>query len=374
MALRLDDARRAELLSALLGAFPEAADLAGAVWVSTGLQLRDEIALIGGKKTVFTAALQLAEGQGWLEALIRAGLKAAPMAAPLARVAVALDLAPLLPPQTVPHGVASGQGGLEEIIRKRRPPVLMSLFTERLTLLSRAVCWIGLPELGREDAQFGSGFLVGPDLVLTNHHVIGRVLRGEVAEGDVRCRFDHLDAEAGGVALGLAAGWHLDSALPAPGDGVAGGRAPEPDELDYALIRLERPVGTEEAGGGPRGWLRLSAEPPPLVTEDLIFVVQQPAKVMDLQDGAQRIALGLVLGFSPDGLRVRHDAGTTAGSSGAPALTADLQPAALHHASQPLRDASGVRVAPRPAYNQAVPLRPILRRMRERNVAPFWEA
>ncbi|HEY8614094.1 MAG TPA: hypothetical protein VIL69_22770, partial [Roseomonas sp.] len=89
--------------------------------------------------------------------------------------------------------------------------------------------------------------------------------------------------------------------------------------------------------------------------------------------GAQRIALGTVLGFDLGGLRLRHDAGTTPGSSGSPGFTADLQCAALHHGSEPIRDSSGMRVAERRSFNQGIPLRPILRRMRGRGVPSFWE-
>lgn len=304
----------------------------------------------------------------------------APLAKPLKEFAASAGLVPLPPaPSTPPPLAAPTDGALQEIIRKRQPPFLMNLFTERLQAISRAVCWIGLRDDREKNPQLGSGFLVGPALMLTNWHVMERIARGEMERSAAVCRFDRLTSrsDASGSSADLADDWCLDSASPAPADAQTDGREAEKDELDYALVRLDSEIGcgpcSADGPGRERGWLRVAAEPPPLLKDDIMFIVQHPAETMDLEEGAQRIAPGVVLGFDSRSLRVRYDTGTTPGSSGSPVLTADLQVAALHQGSEPLMNSHGQRVAHQRTYNRGIPLRPILKRMRAKGVPQFWE-
>lgn len=378
MPLHLTDEQRGRLSKVLLGAYLKPESFANAIWLKTGIRLEDEFSLNRGRKDVVNDAIKLAEGQDWLEQLVRAAAYGAPLAAPLKDFAASVELAPLpLPPPAPPPLASLTDGALEEIIRRRQPLIPMKLFLQRLLAISRTVCWIGLRDDREENPQFGSGFLVGPDLLLTNHHVVDRIARGKVERGAVVFRFDRLSTRgsAGGLSAGLAEGWCLDAAPPAPSDTQTDGPEPTDDELDYALVRLDSEVGRAPLGadGSERGWLRLAAKPPPLLQNDALYVVQHPAEPMDLEEGAQRIAQGVVLGFDHRSLRVRYDTATTGGSSGSPAFTAELQPAALHQGSEPLFDSRGQRVAPRRTYNRGIPLRPILKRMRAKGVPQFWE-
>ena len=352
----LDDAKRAGLLRALLDSFTDARALSAALWLRTGLKLQEEVDLRGATKPVFTEVLQRAVNQGWLEALIRAALEDAPQSQPMKDMAAALGLAPLPPPPPSLPLLAATSPVLQRLIRQRAPPVVLADFATRLVEASRAVCWIGLGRTGRPNAetQFGTGFLVGPDLLLTNHHVISPLLEQQVERSAVCCWFDKLGAGAAGAEVELAEAWCLAASPPAAIELGTGGTGPTIAAMDFALVRLAEPVGSAEApGGGQRGWLRLAAEPPPFETRDFVIVLQHPAEIADSEEGAQRIALGTVLGFDAEGLRLRHDAGTTAGSSGSPCFTFDLRCAAMHQ--------GGMAVG-----NQALPLRRIAKQLRER--------
>ncbi|WP_207538746.1 trypsin-like peptidase domain-containing protein [Sabulicella rubraurantiaca] len=368
MPLRLDDAQRPMVLDALK-TVGDARALADAVWLRTGLRLDDEMELAGGRNRVFTEAIQIAESQGWLEGMLRAAMARAPQSVPLRNAAEALGLVPLRTDAAIPdRPVAADDAALQALIARRRPPMLMARFAERLQAVSRAVCWIGMRDGGGDpNPQWGSGFLVAPDLILTNQHVVAPLLNAQAEPGAVLCRFDRLSVGAPeGEAVGLAESWKLAVSPPAPSDATHGAREAEADELDFALVRLERPL--------TRPALQVAAEPAPLVAEDFVFVVQHPAETLDVEEGAQRIAVGRVLGFEAEALRVRHDASATPGSSGSPALTADLQPAAIHQGTQPLRAADGSLVARVRGYNRAIPLRPVLKRLRESGAPAFWGA
>jgi hypothetical protein len=59
-----------------------------------------------------------------------------------------------------------------------------TIIDEVLPKVRRAVCAVALDKV-REPGIKGSGFLIGPDLVMTNYHVIEEVLRMNPVSGDV---------------------------------------------------------------------------------------------------------------------------------------------------------------------------------------------
>jgi len=94
----------------------------------------------------------------------------------------------------------------------------------------------------------GARFLVGPDLVKTNYHVMEHVISGAVAPAwCVRVRFDCKATPNKTVNDGsryrLAAEWLLDKSEVGPQD------EPTAKQLDYAIKRQKnsRPVGRQQA-------------------------------------------------------------------------------------------------------------------------------
>ena len=248
---------------------------------------------------------------------------------------------------------AEGDGGaLEHVVRELDGFQTPRVFWAGLDAGVRRVCLVDVPGLAAE--RGGTGFLVGPDLVLTNHHVLTDVIAGAVPAANVSCLFDHSVGQDGGVGhgvrVGLAADWLITASPPSPFDAAPRPvRRPAPDELDYALVRLARPV----PGEGDRGSYDLLAEPPTLRKDQTMLVLQHP--------GGQRIkmAFGPVLAVNENGTRVLHHVNTVAGSSGGPCLTLDMRLAALHHAGSP-RDVRAPGVA---KVNAAVPIASIRRHL-----------
>jgi S1-C subfamily serine protease len=134
-----------------------------------------------------------------------------------------------------------------------------------------------------------------------------------------------------------------------PAGGVeltAGGGEPTPNELDFALLKLEIPIDAEP--------LRVSAGAASV--NHTIVVLQHPRRA------PLRIAFGRITGFNPTGTRLRHNAATERGSSGAPCLNEDLDVVGLHNATRypvtgPLAD-----------YNTAVPMQSLVQALVADNI------
>ncbi|MFJ6756192.1 MULTISPECIES: trypsin-like peptidase domain-containing protein [unclassified Streptomyces] len=169
----------------------------------------------------------------------------------------------------------------------------------------------------------GTGWLIAPGLLVTNHHVVNARKRsaGEQQSADptdlrlqaqgARCRFDYVsedDPTAEEAAASELAAWD--------------------EELDYAVLRL--------ADARPRPFLRVA-------TQALVVPKDTPVPVNIIQHPGgepKRIALRNNLAFDADDRDVRYFTDTRGGSSGSPVLTDDWTVVALHRGTRRVSDVS----------------------------------
>jgi len=261
---------------------------------------------------------------------------------------------------------APSPGGrkLEDIVRDDGGFIDVIPWVERLDKLRTQICRIELPV----NQAVGTGWLVGNDLLLTNWHVVRRVLAGDKQPAEIVCRFDYATSSAGtntGVTCGLATKWCEDFSPASSIELGTGQDEPTTEQLDYALLRLSKPMGTTNgtnAAGGPRGFIATKRGTASPAANDVVIVLQHP-----LGDPL-KMAIGVGKGANPNATRVLHDANTESGSSGSPCLNAKLELVALHNAGDPLYDG----VIGTPTQNQAVPLEPILARLESKGAPKFW--
>jgi len=298
-----------------------------------------------------------ARAKNWLGNLVKAARRENPGNTKLK----ALDPLAELTSATAPGGVS-----LEDIVRDDGGFVDVIPWVERLDKLRTQICRIECPV----NQAVGTGWLVANDLLLTNWHVVRRVLAGERQPNDVTCRFDYATSSTGtnpGVTCGLAAKWCEAYSEASKVELGTGPEEPTDTQLDYALLRLAQPMGTTagtNAAGGPRGFVATKKSTPSPADKSIVFVVQHAL------GNPVKMSIGVSRGPNPNSTRVLHDANTEHGSSGSPCLNAKLELVALHNAGDPLYDG----VIGTPTQNQAVPLELILARLETQGAPKFWTA
>jgi V8-like Glu-specific endopeptidase len=322
--MRLSGAQHRALMDAFTDAFSEE-DLAELVRYSLDVRVGD---LVGdkGHRAVTRAVLDYAEQHDAVDALVMDARQLNPRNQALAKVSGALLITP------------DDAVILERVIPGQHRIFDPAEFRASMVDAENRVCQITV----RERPQ-GSGFLVGPDLVLTNQHVVASVMDEAVAA--IVVNFDYTAQRSAATPVGVASDWLVASSPPSPLDeNPVAGQEPTTNELDYALIRLETAVGeapVNDASSTQRGWisLRQDAALPAAATD--IVIMQHPG------GGPRRCAIAGFVGPNGNATRMRYLTSTEPGSSGSPCLDLDWNLIGLHHGAEPVAEAS---------YNVGIPL------------------
>jgi Trypsin-like peptidase domain/Putative DNA-binding domain len=201
----------------------------------------------------------------------------------------------------------------------------------KLGTRSHQVCRV---ELG-DSQPIGTGFLIGPDIVITAYHVIDHYMRHskEPTGKDVALRFDYKARSDGTVNPGTRYGldvpqWLVDhSPFSNPG-------APSADALDYAILKVAGAPGLDRinssgATSRVRGWVELLDADYRFAAGEAVVILQHP------QGGPLQLAFNsqAVIDAQVRNARVTYAVSTSPGSSGAPCLNVDLDLVALHEGS-----------------------------------------
>lgn len=186
----------------------------------------------------------------------------------------------------------------------------------------------------------GTGFLVGPDLILTNYHVIEALL-GDNSQArpnshtEFAVFFDHIRKEyirdhtkdvEGTVRVVPAKEWLVASSP------KANGMADMEQTLDYALIRLAIPVGLAARNnllGEARGWIKIpsAAKLDDPKKDARLVCPQHPGQLGRLFDFGRAIAK-----YKAASSRLAYSLNTSKGTSGSPLLSEKGDLIALHEA------------------------------------------
>jgi hypothetical protein len=266
-------------------------------------------------------------------------------------------------PAAMPAGI-----GFERTIKRHLPQLNVRPWRQLMLQSEGCVCRV---EVGSDGV--GTGFLVGPDVLLTNYHVLRPLIDGTTAPDQVKFRFDYAlqpnGRETPGQLLSLHQDWVIDhSKFTVAEENLTPDKAlPTIDELDYALVKLERPVGNEALSGSddaalPRGWLEVPTAPPLIMADMPILILQHP--------NAQPLKLALdtqgVISVNANNTRVRYATNTESGSSGSPCFDLNWNLVALHHYGDPAYK--------HPQYNQGIPIARIRDRLTRQGKADVLAA
>ncbi len=358
--IELTTEQRQELEAAFLNAFNHD-DLAQMLRLKLGIKIREELKFDKGLKYVVTDLIDIAISGGWLIRLLLAAREYRPGNIYLKKIVNKLNISKPEKINKENIDVAKDFQGnnnlLEKIVRKRAPFIPFAKYTKELLAIGGQIARVEIP-VGTEA---GTGWLVGPDLLLTAYHVIESIHKktNGLDYNDLSFRFDSTTENGASRICSAKEDWLIDHAPYSEHDLQPSSKEPATTELDYALIKLAENAGDDAMPNGTkRGWIEIPEHPIAMSPDDFVMIPQHP-------DGRPlELAFGAVLKYNKAANRVQYDTNTEHGSSGSPCFDISLQPFALHHASGPAKNL---------AYNQGVPLREIIKLMKQRNVTPFWK-
>lgn len=236
-------------------------------------------------------------------------------------------------------------------------------FVKRMQQVMNAVCQIHI------EGTNGTGTLVSPNVVLTNHHVVRKVIKGSTAPNKIKIRFDYQTPADGGLptpgkdySVVSDDGWLVDHRPFDPQDDQVRPREEtlglerDTELLDYALLRIDGTPGNDKLGAKEveRGFLPIPDSGPPASVYaggEGVFIFQHPkadGHVLPLRmDWEKPAEIALANGE----VRFVYNVNTTPGSSGSPVLSQKLEFIGLHH--------SGGKDWPAESgflYNQGIPI------------------
>ena len=180
--------------------------------------------------------------------------------------------------------------------------------------MSTCVGRIHIRDRHRRRAGFGTGFMISPRLMMTNHHVLESPADG----ANSTIEFDFVEGLLDSVQTSHF--FTLDPAtffLTSPG-------------LDYTIVALSADYDAAEAQH--RGWMHLIEESGKVLVGERLNILQHP------QGGTQKVGLRRNELESVYGDYLIYSTDTEPGSSGSPVCNDQWLLAALHHASVPERD------------------------------------
>jgi hypothetical protein len=314
-------------------------------------------------RTVISEVVDAYSRRDLEEQLVAAALGARP------RNAALLGLASLKNAAAAPD-----RTNLERLIKATSSFLNFSAWLDAAAKVQVCVCRIEIAAEGG-GTIFGTGFLIGADLVMTNWHVVECIAAVEdrdvsyqgprARSSSLLCRFDYKVLASGARNMGstfqLANAWRVALSPNSQDD-----REPNPNQLDCAVLRLAKSVGTltigEKLSGDPRGWISLSnaQASPAFKPHSPLFIVQHP------EGEPLKLALDTdsIQSVNANRTRVRYSTNTEAGSSGSPCFDENWNLVALHHSGDP-------NFAPnhKPEFNEGIPMDAIVRYLQGQGLA-----
>lgn len=312
-------------------------------------QRRDDITLPSNREEMYREIVDYYNRQNRVHELIVVSRTKSPENPRLGRFAQGVGLAGAYLP------AVENEEGLERLVRDYLPVPNALDFLTRGAAALRRVCLVS-----EGDKALGTGFLVGPGVVMTNHHVIEGFM-GQSANRP-RFTFDFVQEGGSGTAYESQPDWLLDYSDRVPDDTATllDGPADAPeDKLDYAVVRLDGRPGEEAAGGAPRGWFTLPTEEYKFAAQKALLLYHHAkGKALQLSIDTDSYVAGNVRGT-----RVWHRSNTEGGSSGSPCFDLEWNPVALHQGYNRLRRPPSMQREP---ANRAVPLTAVRRLLQKR--------
>jgi len=214
----------------------------------------------------------------------------------------------------------------------KQNPIAPAIKRQNMRMAERRVCQISISD-GYTDFGIGTGFLIGPSLVITAYHVLEDVFDGLRSPGEISCGFDILGPEFAGKekyhSLQNVSDWPSEVySNKEPSDGGML-RTPENDEFDFVVFKLETDASLdviEDAGLKVyRGFVNLKSRQA-AVANETANILSFPGETPEILEST-----GPFLDSKID-RRIQYLANTDPGSSGGLVLNGHGLPVGYHSA------------------------------------------
>lgn len=355
-----------DFIEVLKRAYPRRVEIEQMLVTRLGRNL-DDIATTGAKESDIFYLIQTAEAQGWTYKLLNSVRESRPTNPDVIEFAQQFKLTPV--------SITSQE--LELIVKANAGFLDVATWRSALGKAEMCVCRIEV-NLNSGQTAYGTGFLVGPDKVITNYHVIEPVLKKLAKAEKLILRFDYKRLEDG-TTLNSGTVYSLDNAVsddwliassPYSQADLANspaGLLPRDEELDFALLKVKGKPATErisksfEADAPLRGFLEIPETPVQIEPGEPVLILQHP------EGDYLKLAIDTEAGlkYNDNHTRVHYTTNTLPGSSGSPCFNFHWRLVALHHAGDP--NYSSLHKA---EYNQGIPFSKIWEYLSKRGIDP----
>ena len=265
----LNGEQKKKLIAALMSAYPDYDELGYMLSTEVDRKLANYVRP-ARLPIVVHELIKYAEAEGWTDQLVTGARMGNPGNAELKELLAsgflnrttavrrALDdpttegVQALLPGAAILDGERTR---LERVVKSAVGFQDVLVYASALLEQAARVCSISVVTATSRSA--GTGFLVGPDLVLTNHHVVRDMIDGASPTG-IECVFDYRVTPQGtvdhGIRYPLADDWLVTSSpMSAVDEQADPAGLPGENELDYALIRLAGEPGRTRTPAAANG-------------------------------------------------------------------------------------------------------------------------
>lgn len=194
-------------------------------------------------------------------------------------------------------------------------------YLERGFRAAKSICRIHLRDAHGNTAGFGTGFLVAPGVVMTNHHVIATTTQAATATAEFNYELDVAGKQKETVEFALV----VDPPLIAH------------QALDFCLVLVHETSRDGRRHLAEFAWLPLDPTPGKAFVGEYLTIIQHP--------GGERkqvcVRENQLIKYSPHDPTLWYCTDTTAGSSGSPVFNGSWQVVAIHHSGVPKTDGQG---------------------------------